>query len=82
MSDCDLLHFFSLLCIPEDDRDRRFGYSRDETAATSALFFAALDVTILGYRNPVTSFTKAIDRILTDDTPLLRRIVGARAKTV
>jgi len=47
---------------------------RDGTATTAALFFAALDVTLLGDRNPLrrlTSFTKAIDRILADDAKLL-----------
>jgi hypothetical protein len=50
-----------------------------ETPAISALFFAALDVTLLGYCNSVTSSTKAIE--LGADAIALRRIVGERTST-
>jgi hypothetical protein len=48
--------------------------------AASELFFAALDVTLLGYRNPVTSFTKRIE-LGADAIGVLRRIAGERTKT-
>jgi hypothetical protein len=49
----------------------RLVYAEKETAPAAALFFAALTVTLLAYRNPAR-------RILTGEASLLRSIVSER----